>query len=196
MSEESLQVIESWEVVGAGAEKVTEEAIAKVNEEARQARQVAQQLIQDKAKNAEFAEFLTFLLWEISNDEIISALYDAFFITIDPKTNTTYLRKTMNTIVVIWLFYPFYVAEAEHFGVAKHFSSFLPETPLTIRKYMHYLGQLSTKYHDNIPVNQPRFIDLLVLIVREYLRNVEDFPVLSEDMGVEEQKMAIRKALS
>jgi len=61
---------------------------------------------------------------------------------------------------------------------------------------MHYLGQLSTKYHDNIPVNQPRFIDLLVLIVREYLRNVEDFPVLSEDMGVEEQKMAIRKALS
>ncbi|MDR0282323.1 MAG: hypothetical protein LBI53_03215 [Candidatus Peribacteria bacterium] len=58
--------------------------------------------------NDQFAQFLTFLVNEIKNEQIIKGLYDTFFTTIDYKTNITYLRKDMNSVVVVGLFYPFF----------------------------------------------------------------------------------------
>ncbi|MDR0860004.1 MAG: hypothetical protein LBO09_03310 [Candidatus Peribacteria bacterium] len=94
-------MIESGEIGGSGAEKVSETAVQKVQEEARQAKQVAQQLKKDKAVNDQFAKFLTFLMQTISNEHIIKGIYDTFFTTLDYKTNVTYLRKNMNSIVVV-----------------------------------------------------------------------------------------------
>jgi len=45
---------------------------------------------------------------EITNEHIIKGIYDTFFTTLDYKTNITYLRKNMNTIVVVGVFYPFF----------------------------------------------------------------------------------------
>jgi uncharacterized membrane-anchored protein YjiN (DUF445 family) len=80
---------------------VSETAVQKVQEEARQAKQVAQQLKKDKAMNDKFAQFLTFLMQTITNEAIIKGIYDTFFTTVDYKTHITYLRKNMNSIVVV-----------------------------------------------------------------------------------------------
>ncbi|MDR0606893.1 MAG: hypothetical protein LBG52_00720 [Candidatus Peribacteria bacterium] len=101
MAEESLGMIESGETGGTGTEKVSETAVQKVQEEARQAKQVAQQLKKDKAINDQFAKFLTFLMQTITNEQIIKGIYNTFFTTVDYKTNITYLRKNMNSIVVV-----------------------------------------------------------------------------------------------
>jgi hypothetical protein len=45
--------------------------VQRVQEEARKAKKVAQQLQQDKKQNNQLAKFLTFLLGEISNEKII-----------------------------------------------------------------------------------------------------------------------------
>jgi hypothetical protein len=50
---------------------VTEADVQRVQENARQAKKVAQQLQQDKKQNNQLANFLTFLLGEISNEKII-----------------------------------------------------------------------------------------------------------------------------
>jgi hypothetical protein len=34
-------------------------------------------------------------------------------VTVDPKTNIPYFRKSMNDVVVVGLFYPFYSEKAE-----------------------------------------------------------------------------------
>ena len=121
MAEEVVWVIESWETWGNLKEWVTEADVQRIQENARQAKKVAQQLQQDKKQNNQLANFLTFLLWEISNEKIIKWLYDTFFITIDPKTNIPYFRKSMNDIVVVWLFYPFYIEKSEELWVANYY---------------------------------------------------------------------------
>jgi hypothetical protein len=101
MAEEYVGIIESGEVGGTSSEKVNETAVQKVQEEARQAKQVAQQLKKDKAMNDTLAQFLTFLMKTITNETIIKGIYDTFFTTVDYKTNITYLRKNMNSVVVV-----------------------------------------------------------------------------------------------
>jgi uncharacterized radical SAM superfamily protein len=101
MVEEFMGAIESGEAASGGSEKVSEAAVQKVQEEARQAKQVAQQLKKSKATNTQLAKFLTFLMQTISNEQIIKGIYDTFFTTVDYKTNITYLRKNMNSVVVV-----------------------------------------------------------------------------------------------
>ena len=104
MAEEAVWVIESWESWWSLKENVTEADVQRIQENSRQMKKIAQQLQQDKKQNSQLADFLTFLLWEISNENIIKWLYNTFFITIDPKTNIPYFRKNMNDVVVVWLF--------------------------------------------------------------------------------------------
>lgn len=187
MAEEFMGAIESWEVASGGAEKVSEAAVQKVQEEARQAKQVAQQLKKDKAINNQFAKFLTFLMQAISNEDIIKGIYDTFFTTIDYKTNITYLRKNMNSIVVIGIFYPFYQQEAQSYWIDGYFSTLLiSKEDLSIREYVNYLQELSNHYHDNIPINQSHFISLLAYIIQEFLSHASDAPQLKEWENIEE----------
>jgi len=174
MTEEVVWIIESWEIWGNLKEWVTEADVQRVQENARQAKKVAQQLQQDKKQNNQLANFLTFLLWEISNEKIIKWLYDTFFITIDPKTNIPYFRKSMNDIVVVWLFYPFYIEKCEELWVANFYNKLNNSKPKSAEWYVTYLQDLSDHYHDNIPINQNSFVELLVEILKEYLPNEEN----------------------
>lgn len=169
MAEEVVGIIESWENWWNLKEWVTEADVQRVQENARQAKKVAQQLKQDKKQNNQLATFLSFLLSEITNDKIIKWLYDTFFITIDPKTNIPYFRKNMNNIVVIWLFYPFYIEKAKETWVAQHYENLNNSWEKTVDWYISYLQDLSDHYHDNIPINQDSFINLLIEILKEYL---------------------------
>ena len=78
MAEEVVWIIESWETWWSLKEWVTEADVQRVQENSRQAKKIAQQLQQDKKQNNQLAKFLTFLLWDITNDKIIKWLYDTF----------------------------------------------------------------------------------------------------------------------
>lgn len=187
MAEESLGMIESGETGSSGSEKVSEAAVQKVQEEARKAKQVAQQLKKDKAINDKFAKFLTFLMKTITNEAIIKGIYDTFFTTVDYKTNVTYLRKNMNSIVVVWLFYPFYQEKGKELELDTFFWNLLsPAEGFSIRQYVTYLQSLSDHYHDNIPINQSHFITLLVEIIKQYLTHASDAPALQKDLEADE----------
>jgi hypothetical protein len=169
MAEETIWIIESWETWWGLKEWVTEADVQRVQENSRQAKKIAQQLQQDKKQNNQLANFLAFLLDEISNDKIIKWLYDTFFITIDPKTNIPYFRKSMNDVVVVWLFYPFYTEKAEELWVNHYYENLNSVEKKSINWYIAYLQDLSDHYHDNIPINQNSFIKLLVEILKEFL---------------------------
>ena len=171
MAEEVVWVIESWESWWSLKEWVTEADVQRVQENSRQAKKVAQQLQQDKKQNNQLANFLTFLLGEISNEKIIKWLYDTFFITIDPKTNIPYFRKSMNDVVVVWLFYPFYIGKAEELWVSHYYKNLNNAWEKSVNWYITYLQDLSDHYHDNIPISQNSFIELLIEIFKEYLPN-------------------------
>ena len=171
MAEEVVWIIESWETWWSLKEWVTEADVQRIQENSRQIKKIAQQLQQDKKQNNQLANFLTFLLSEISNNKIIKWLYDTFFITIDPKTNIPYFRKSMNDVVVVWLFYPFFLEKAKEIWVAHYYENLKDSSTKTIEWYISYLHELSDNYHDNIPINQNSFLELLVEILKEYLPN-------------------------
>ena len=171
MAEEVVWIIESWESWWSLKEWVTEADVQRVQEDARQAKKVAQQLQQDKKQNNQLADFLTFLLSEISNEKIIKWLYDTFFITIDPKTNIPYFRKSMNDVVVVWLFYPFFIEKAQEIWVSHYYENLNNSWAKSIEWYVKYLQDLSDNYHDNIPIDQNSFVKLLVEILKEFLPN-------------------------
>jgi len=169
MAEEVVWIIESWETWWSLKEWVTEADVQRVQENARQVKKIAQQLQQDKKQNNQLAKFLTFLLSEIENDKIIKWLYDTFFITIDPKTNIPYFRKSMNDVVVVWLFYPFFMEKADEIWVSHYYEKLTNSWARSIEWYIKYLQELSDNYHDNIPIDQNSFIKLLVEILKEFL---------------------------
>ena len=169
MAEEVVWIIESWETWWSLKEWVTEADVQRVQENARQVKKIAQQLQQDKKQNNQLAKFLSFLLGELSNDKIIKWLYNTFFITIDPQTNIPYFRKSMNDVVVVWLFFPFYAEKAKEIWVAHYYEKLNNSWAKTIEWYITYLQDLSDHYHDNIPINQASFVELLVEILKEFL---------------------------
>ena len=192
MAEETVWVIESWETWWTLKEWVTEADVQRVQENSRQIKKIAQQLQQDKKQNNQLANFLSFLLTEISNEKIIKWLYDTFFITIDPKTNIPYFRKNMNDVVVIWLFYPFYLDKAQEFWISHLYENLNSAKNLSIEWYIEYLQDLSDHYHDNIPINQNKFIELLVDILKEYLPNTANTNN-KEDIDEEYKKIIYKK---
>ena len=169
MAEEVSGIIESWETWWSLKEWVTEADVQRVQENTRQIKKVAQQLQQDKKQNNQLANFLSFLLSEISNENIIKWLYNTFFITVDPKTNIPYFRKSMNDVVVVWIFYPFYLEKAKEIWVSHYYEWLNCSSQLSIDWYITYLQDLSDHYHDNIPINQAKFIQLLIEIIKQYL---------------------------
>ena len=193
MAEEAVWVIESGETWWALKEWVTEADVQRVQENARQVKKIAQQLQQDKKQNNQLANFLSFLLSELSNDKIIKLLYDTFFITIDPKSNIPYFRKSMNDIVVVWLFYPFYLDKAKETWISHYYKILQSSSQHSISWYIQYLQELSDNYHDNIPINETSFVELLIEIIKEYLSDASDINTLTDKSDSAYKEMIYEK---
>lgn len=88
--------------------KVTEEAVRRVQDDQKKAQQVGQDIKKDKATNNKLAKFLTFLLKDIKSDTLMKQIYHTFFKTRHEETDLIHLRKSMNTMVVVGMFVPFY----------------------------------------------------------------------------------------
>lgn len=154
--------------------KVTEEAVRRIQEESKQAKQIHQQIQQDKQANDKLANFLSFLINTIKNDKLISLLYELFFKTKHPSNWVTYLRKKINTLVVIWFFFPFYLSEAKKIWINAFFEDIIWKEPINLTWYINYIKKLSVKYHDNIPLDPEILIEFLIIIIDYYkLHNVQ-----------------------
>lgn len=157
--------------------KVTEEAVRRIQEEAKQAKQVHQHIQQDKQTNAKLATFLSFLITTIKDDALIALLYELFFKTKHPTTGTVYLRKKTNILVIIWFFFPFYLSEAKKDWIHTFYESLLWPTPLNLTWYIDYIKKLSAKYHDNVALDPENLINFLTAMITYFkLYDTQNLP--------------------
>lgn len=157
-----------WQV-RSGVNKVTEEAVRRVQDNQKKAQQIAKQIKDEKDINNNLAKFLSFILKEVKNDDIIKSVYNVFFKIKNPKTDTTYLRKSINTFVIVWLFVPFYTKQMEEMNIIWFYQDILDsKEDISLTKYINYLKKLSKKYHDNIPLDKNEFIILLTNVLQYF----------------------------
>lgn len=149
--------------------KVTEEAVRRVQDDQKKAQQVGQEIKNDKATNGKYAKFLTFLLKDIKNDHLIRQIYQVFFKTKNEETDLVHLRKSMNTIVVVGIFMPFYQEEIKELELHTVYQDiFTFDGDIYLTKYIEYIKQLLPKHHDNIVIDKQEFTKLLTLIAEYY----------------------------
>ena len=159
--------IDDFGPVREDSNKVTEEDVQRVQAQSKQAKQVAQQIKKDKAINNQLAKFLWILMQKIENEELIKAIVSAFFKTTDQRNQITYLRKDINTYVVVGFFVPFFLKEAEDLKIMPFYDKLGVKTAwASLEKYIVYLWKVSEVYHDNIPIDQWPLITLIILIAQ------------------------------
>lgn len=184
--------INVWWGVREDTNKVTEEAVRRVQDDQKKAQQVGQQIKNDKATNNKFAKFLTFLLKDIKNDNLIKQIYHTFFKTRHEETDLVHLRKNMNTTVVVGMFMPFYETEIEELELKSIYEEIRNSNQeVNLTKYIKYIKHLLPKFHDDVIIDKNEFTKLLTQIA-EYYRLTEK---LSEEKALELND-TIKKELS
>ncbi len=181
----AIDGIDTWEWIRQDVGKVTEKDVKRAQTDSKKAQQAQDEIKKDKQKNNQMAEFLSFLLKSIKNDKILDNVYQTFFKVTNPKNNMTYIRKSINNVIIVWFFVPFFQTETEKYGLKKYFEQILQFDGwrISFEKYMSYIKQLSQKYHDNIPINQQRLIGLLALISQEFgLQKELDLKKIEKDI--------------
>lgn len=162
--------IDTWEWVRKDTNKVTEQDVKRVQSDSAKAKKVQDEIKKNKWENNNIAQFLSFLLKNIKNDELMNSVYNTFFKVIDTRTKTSYLRKSTNNIMIIWFFAPFYKKELNSYKLWWFFeeiTSNLSNKP-SLTEYIYYIKQLSKKYHDRIPINQDNLLKFLALLMGEF----------------------------
>ena len=76
-----------WQV-RSDVNKVTEEAVRRVQDNQKKAQQIAKQIKDEKDINNNLAKFLSFILKEVKNDHIIKSVYKSEFINIIPNNKS------------------------------------------------------------------------------------------------------------
>jgi len=157
--------IDDGEQVRQDVNKVTEQDVKRVQASSAQAKQIQAQIKQDKIVNNNLAKFLEFLLREITWEELVSCIYNAFFIVTNPKTGWKYIKKKINDIVVVGFFAPFFWEKIVEYKLEWYYSEIRPTWDITLKKYIDYIKNLSKKHHDNIPIDKSSLLDLLYQII-------------------------------
>lgn len=176
--------VEDYGPVREDNNKVTEEAVQRVQAQSKQAKQIAQQIKKDKAINNQLAKFLTLLMQKIDNEDLIQAIVSTFFKTTDQRNQITYLRKDINIYVVVWFFVPFFLKEAEELKIISFYENLWVKTAWSnLENYILYLWKVSEIYHDNIPIDQWPLITLIILIAQTWILkdNKQDYEALRQN---------------
>ena len=180
-----LDELSGWWEVREDVNKVTEEAVRRVQDDQKKAQQVGQDIKKDKATNNKLAKFLTFLLKDIKSDTLMKQIYHTFFKTRHEETDLIHLRKSMNTMVVVGMFVPFYQWEIKELELESIYQDiFYFDWDINLTKYINYIKQLLPKYHDNINIDKQEFTKLLTYI-SEYYQLTEK---LSPEKAIEFEK--------
>lgn len=160
--------IDDGEQVRQDVNKVTEEAVKRVQSGAAQAKQIQAQIKKDKAINNNIAGFLQVLLKQIKNEDLVTYIYKTFFIVTNPKTWAKYYKKQVNNVVIVWFFAPFFWDQIEHYKLQNYYDDIKITWNVTLPSYVDYIKKLSKKHHDNIPVDKDSLLNLLCLIIMEF----------------------------
>lgn len=153
--------------------KVTEEAVQRVQDNQKKAQQVQQEIKKDKATNDKLAKFLTFLLKDIKNDTVVKQIYHTFFKTKDEETDLVHLRKNINTTIIVGMFAPFYATQMKELGLVDIYQDLRDfDQDVYLTGYISYIKQLLPKYHDGVIIDRQDFISLLTS-VSEYYELIE-----------------------
>jgi len=146
--------------------QITEDAVKRVQEQGKQAKQAQQEIKQDKKTNAGLSDFLTFIIRSIKNENLINLLYNTFFKVKHPENNITYLRKNINTKVIIGIFVPFYTQKAQEYKVTPLYEKLIgKDTIKSIPHFVQYLKTLAKTYHDNIPLDKDTFTKFITEVI-------------------------------
>ncbi len=143
--------------------KISEEAVKRVQEQGKKAKQAQKAIKDDRQTNTNIAKFLSFLLKNINNNRLTHLLYNTFFKVQHPHNNITYLRKTINSKVIAGLFIPFYTKKAQEYNIIQLYQDILTKPIKSIEDFTTYLKKLATVYHDKIPLDK----ESLILLVTE-----------------------------
>jgi len=161
--------INAWWQVREDTNKVTEEAVRRVQDDQKKAQQVGQEIKSDQATNGKFAKFLAFLLKDIKNDNLIRQIYQVFFKTRHEETDLIHLRKNINTIVVVGVFVPFYQDEIKELELdILYQDTFTFDGNIDLSRYINYIKELLPRHHDNVIIDKHEFVKLLTQITEYY----------------------------
>lgn len=152
------------------ANKVSEEAVKRVQEQGKKAKQAQQDIKKDRDQNAHLAAFLSFLLKNTKHEKIIPLVYNTFFKVKHPQSNIVYLRKNINSKVIVGIFVPFYRQQAQEHKIWPLYDAILPSWPIqNIVQLVDYLKKLSSLYHDNIPLDKDNLTQFLTELSLLYI---------------------------
>jgi len=152
------------------ANKVSEEAIKRVQEQGKKAKQAQQDIKKDKDINGSLAAFLSFLLKNTKHEKIIPLLYNTFFKVKHPQSNITYLRKNINSKVIVGIFVPFCRQQVQEYKIWPLYDNILPSWSIqNIDQLIGYLKKLSSLYHDNIPLDKDNLTQFLTELSLLYI---------------------------
>ena len=165
----SFDEFNSWWQVREDTNKVTEEAVRRIQDNQKKAQQVGQDIKNDKATNDKFANFLAFLLSDIKSDTLIKQLYQTFFKTINQDTEIPQIKNSKNITLIIGMFVPFYEQQIKELKLNETYQdirSFQGDISLTT--YIEYIKNLLSKHDNNIKLNKEAFSKLLSYLAEYY----------------------------
>lgn len=149
--------------------KVTEEAVRRVQDNQKKAQHVSQDIKKDKATNNKFAKFLAFLLKDIKNDHLVKQIHHTFLKTRNDENDLVHIRKSMNIIVIAGIFVPLYQEEIKELGLEHIYQDiFAFDGNVNLTKYISYIKHLLPEHHDNTAIDKQEFIKLLAQIAEYY----------------------------
>ena len=156
--------------------KVTEEAVRRIQDNQKKAQQIGQDIKNDKATNNKFANFLAFLLSDIKSDTLIKQLYQTFFTTIEQETEVPNIKNSRDITLIVGMFVPFYeqyikeIQLNDHYQDIRHF-----EGNISLTIYIEYIKKLITKHQKHMNLKKESFAKLLSYLA-EYYQLIEKLP--------------------
>ena len=146
--------------------KVSEADSKRIEQSQKKAKQMGWFIAKKKQQNSRIAQFITFILQEVENDEIYTYTLSLFFKE-HPASGSKIIASDMHALTFIWLFIPFYQSQAEEFGVLPPFKSFVHNTH-SLSWYTQYVTTLLTKYYKPEPQKWETMVTLIKTIIIEF----------------------------
>ncbi len=145
-------------------EKISQADIARVEAQAKKAKQVWAQWQQYKKNNQAIAKFLTFLFQKIQEDKIIFGMYGLFFTKTNPNTWAKELKSTLYAVVLIWMFVPFFLDDVKQMWLRPTFEWLLwwVDKDTTTSKYIAYIERLCQRYKISFIEHTSQFIFFVI----------------------------------
>lgn len=172
----SLDELDNWWQVREDTNKVTEEAVRRIQDNQKKAQQVGQDIKKDKAANDKFATFLAFLLSDIQSDTLIKQFYQTFFKTIQQNSEVPQITKSRNITLIVGIFVPFYEQKIKELHLNEFYQDIRPfQDNISLTTYIEYIKKLLLHHNNNIKINKEALSKLLSYLA-EYYQLIEKLP--------------------